>query len=190
MMLLKTIYLVLPLILGGLLQCLVLRFGLFTGLAMPLDLGAKFCGKRVFGDNKTVRGLLVMVFGAVIGMNIQTLLYSSSWFRRISLFDYGQVEPFSAGAALGFGFILAELPNSFFKRQCGIAPGANGTGALFWFFSLLDQIDSIVGCLIAAALTFWVPDCNAVLWILAVGVILHMAVNGVFVLVHVKERIV
>ena len=190
MMLFKTIYFAFPLIVGGLLQCLVLRLGFFSGLAVPLDCGTKFRGKRLFGGNKTVRGLLVMVFGAVIGMNIQSLLYSSAWFRRISLFDYAQIDPLSAGVALGFGFILAELPNSFLKRQCGIAPGANGTGALFWFFSLLDQIDSIIGCLIAAALTFWVPDFNTVVWTLAVGVVLHMAVNGVFVLVHVKERIV
>ena len=190
MMFLKTVYFAFPLILGGLLQCLVLRFRLLSRLAVPLDLGAKFHGKRVFGDNKTLRGLLVMVFGAVIGMDIQIMLYSLHWFRRISLFDYAQVDPLSAGAGLGLGFVLAELPNSFLKRQCGIAPGANGTGALFWLFALLDQIDSIVGCLIAAALTFWVPGWNMVLWTLAVGIVLHMAVNGVFVLVRVKERIV
>lgn len=190
MMLLKTIYFAFPLILGGLLQCLVLRFRLFSRLAVPLDLGAQFRGKRVFGANKTLRGLLVMVFGAVIGMDIQSIAYSCHLFRRMSLFDYGQVDPLSAGAALGCGFILAELPNSFFKRQYGIAPGASGTGVLLWVFGLLDQIDSIVGCLIAAALTFWVPDWNTVLWSLAVGVVLHMAINGVFVLSRVKERII
>ena len=189
MMAIKTLYLAFPVILGGLMQCLVLRFRLFSPLALPLDLGATFRGKRVFGDNKTVRGLFVMVFGAVIGMDIQTMLYSFDSFRRISLLDYAQIESVSAGAALGFGFILAELPNSFLKRQCGIAPGANATGALFWLFSLLDQIDSILGCLIAAALTFWIPDGNTVVWTVGVGVVLHMAVNGVFVLVHMKERI-
>ena len=189
MILIKTLYFAFPLLLGGLLQCLVLRFRLFSPLAVPLDFGGTFRGKRVFGDNKTLRGLLIMVFGAVVGMDIQTALYSFPWFRRISLFDYAQVDPLSAGVALGFGFILAELPNSFLKRQCGIAPGGNGTGALFWLFSALDQIDSIIGCLIAAALTFWISDWNTIVWTMFVGVVLHMAVNGVFVLFQVKERI-
>ena len=189
MMLLKTIYLAFPLVVGGLLQSLVLRFGLLPRLAVPLDFGGKFRGKRLFGDNKTLRGLLVMVLGAVVGMEAQSIVYSFGLFRRISLFDYAKVNPVWAGAAFGLGFILGELPNSFLKRQCGIAPGGRGTGALFWLFSLLDQIDSIVGCLIAAALTFWVPDWNIVVWTLAAGILLHMAVNGFFVLVHVKARI-
>lgn len=189
MMAIKTLYLAFPVILGGLLQCLVLRFTLFARFAVPLDFGATFRGKRVFGANKTLRGLLVMVFGAVAGMDIQTIVYSFEPFRRISLLDYGQIEPLSAGAALGLGFILGELPNSFVKRQCGIAPGANAPGALFWLFSLLDQIDSIIGCLAAAALTFWVPDWNTVAWTVSMGIVCHMAVNGVFVLVQVKERV-
>lgn len=189
MMPIKILYFAFPVVLGGLLQCLVLRLKLLSPLTVPLDLGATFRGKRLFGDNKTLRGLLVMVFGAVIGMDVQTLLYSFAPLHRISLLDYAKIEPLSAGAALGIGFILAELPNSFLKRQCGVAPGANATGALFWIFSLFDQVDSVIGCLIAAAVTFWIPDWNTVVWTLAVGVILHMAVNGVFVLVHVKERI-
>ena len=188
-MFMKVLYLAFPLVVGGFLQSLVLRFALFPGLVVPLDLGGKFRGKRVFGDNKTLRGLLVMVLGAVVGMAAQSIVYSFGLFRRISLFDYAQVNPVWAGTALGLGFILGELPNSFLKRQCGIAPGGQGMGSLFWLFSLLDQIDSVVGCLIAAALTFWVPDWNIVVWTLAAGILLHMAVNGFFVLVHVKERI-
>ena len=189
MMLLRIIYLAFPLILGGILQGLVLRWNLFVGLAVPLDRGLAFRGKRLFGDNKTLRGLIVMVLGSAIGMHLQGRLYSIDVLRKLSFFDYSEIDPSRAGVALGLGFILGELPNSFVKRQCNVPPGGRGTGLCFWFFTVLDQIDSIIGCLIAAALTFWVPDRTVVMLTIVLGVFLHMAVNAVFVIMRVKERV-
>jgi len=189
MILLKVIYLAFPLILGGILQSMVLRWNFFERFTVPMDLGQTFRGKRIFGDNKTFRGLVVMVIGAVIGMHIQGSLYSIEVFRSLSYFDYPQIDLSWAGVALGLGFIIGELPNSFVKRQCNIPPGGRGAGLFFWLFTILDQLDSIIGCLIAAALTFWVPDFNVVMFTLVLGVLLHMAVNGVFVLMNVKERV-
>lgn len=189
MMALQILYLAFPLILGGLLQGLVIRYRILTSLAWPLDLGHTFRGKRIFGDNKTFRGLVVMVAGSTLGMSAQGALFRYEIFRRLSLFDYSGIDLTTAGAVLGLGFILAELPNSFIKRRCDIAPGNRGTGLLFWLFAMTDQLDSIVGCLIAAAVTFWIPPWPVVLGSLILGILLHMAVNGVFVLIKVKARV-
>ena len=189
MMLLRIIYLAFPLILGGILQSLVLSWNLCAKFAVPLDQGLVLRGKRVFGDNKTLRGLIVMVLGSMIGMHLQGSLYSVEVFHRLSFFDYSEIDLSWAGAALGLGFILGELPNSFVKRQCNVAPGGRGTGLFFWFFTVLDQIDSIIGCLVAAALTFWVPDRTVVMLTIVLGVLLHMAVNAVFVIMRVKVRV-
>jgi hypothetical protein len=44
----------------------VLRFDLLQRLKPPIDGGATFRGRRLFGDNKTWRGALVMSCGIVL----------------------------------------------------------------------------------------------------------------------------
>ena len=71
------------------------------------------------------------------------------------------------GFAVGFGFMLAELPNSFVKRQLGIEPGSlpqNAWTKPVWF--AVDQVDSVVGGMLMLSLlvqpgkqfTFLFPD--------------------------------
>jgi len=190
MIIFQAIYLAFPLILGGLLHACVLRWNLFSRLAIPLDFGrCSQRGRRIFGANKTLRGVVVMTAGAVTGIHLQAHLYALSIFRQLSLFDYSRVDALAGGVALGLGFTLAELPNSFLKRQFGIPPGGRGEGMLYWFFMVLDQADSVAGCLLAAALTFWVPDWNVVAAVLAVGIFIHMIVNACFVAMGIKERV-
>ena len=59
------------------------------------------------------------------------------------------------GFALGAAAMLSELPNSFFKRQLDIAPGAPGGGPAMLFFYVVDQVDFLLGAWLVAWL--WVP---------------------------------
>jgi hypothetical protein len=49
---------------------------------------------------------------------------------------------------LGLAYCLPELPNSFLKRRMGIKEGLTSERHKF-FFIILDQADSALGCLIA-----------------------------------------
>jgi len=64
-------YLFAPLLIASSCAGVVLRFNLFAALKRPLDGGAVVRGRRVFGDNKTWRGLVVPVAGCVLAVAIQ-----------------------------------------------------------------------------------------------------------------------
>ena len=169
-----------PVVAAALVHLFVLRMRWLEPLRVPLDGGATFRGRRIFGDNKTVRGAVVMI---VVSMAVMTL---QGVYRLPSLeyFDYGAANLALTGMLLGAGFVVGELPNSFLKRQLGVAPGAHGG---VWH-AVLDQIDSIVGALLLLALV-WVAPWQV--WVIGflLGTGLHMAVNGIFVLVGVKRTI-
>jgi hypothetical protein len=84
----------------------VLRFELLRPLARPLDAGAKFRGRRVFGDNKTWRGAVVM-FGGVVAA---TLLLSCwpAWSRHWPAAP--RAHPLWFAPLLGLGFVAGEPP--------------------------------------------------------------------------------
>lgn len=101
----------------------------------------------------------------------------------ISTFAY-----FLLGAWVGLGFMLGELPNSFVKRQLDIAPGmppAHLWGQRFCF--AVDQLDSVVGGLLALSLVVPVPAWTWIHLIVA-GAVVHWGFNVVFVWIGLKTR--
>lgn len=177
---LRVIWLAAPVIGAALVHVAVIRLRLLQRLAAPLDGGRTCRGRRWFGDNKTWRGAAVMIGASTALAPLQGLARAPS----LEYFDYGQAPMPLVGALLGLGFILGELPNSFLKRQRDVAPGARGG----MFFILLDQVDSLVGCL--ALLCFvWVPPWWVWAWVLVLCSGVHMLVNWVMVLVGVKQRV-
>ncbi len=101
----------------------------------PMDFGKTYRGKRVFGTNKTWRGL---VFGAVVAALVGLLQY-----RVITSSVESTAFIVLATAAMGFGALVGDAVESFFKRQIGIKPGEK------WF--PFDQIDYIIGGLLCVA---------------------------------------
>jgi hypothetical protein len=59
--------------------------------------------------------------------------------------------------------MLSELPNSFIKRQLGIAPGNAGNGFVGVLFYILDQIDMLIGVWLVLSFTVEVTVAR-VLW--------------------------
>lgn len=149
----QAIYLLLPLLPAVALSGLILRYDLFEWSKRPIDGGATFRGRRILGDNKTWRGAASMVFGCVLAVAVQKYIITDrvgAW----AVIDYGNANLFGLAMALGGGAILGELPNSFIKRQLGVAPGQNANGLLGLVFYVWDQTDSIFG--IWLLLVFWV----------------------------------
>jgi CDP-2,3-bis-(O-geranylgeranyl)-sn-glycerol synthase len=155
-------------------------------LMMPLDAGLRLRGRRVFGDNKTVRGFVVMVpaaalafAGVAAALSFSTI--SVPW--PLSIGGYAAV-----GAWAGLGFMAGELPNSFVKRQLDIAPGAGPRGSLAAVVAfLVDRVDSILGALIALSVVVPTPP---MMWayVLLIGPGIHLAFSALLYRLGVKAR--
>ena len=85
-------------------------------LDRPLDFGKSFSGKRLLGDNKTIRGFVFAVILGTLFFYIQTVLYSNNFFRSISLIDY-QHTSLVLGFLLSFGAMVGDAIISFLKRR-------------------------------------------------------------------------
>src|SRR5712692_4521621 len=163
-----------PFILTGLLHIAVIKHGWLGKLAcMPLDRGASLFGRRLFGDNKTYRGGLIVICGVAFFTAIEgAWLERSRWAADLAIVDYQRVNPVAWGLLLGLGCVLGELPNSFLKRRLGIAPGTSPTGAKGVLFWICDQLDSLGGVLVAASI-FSVPRVRVVVWLVFIALVVH-----------------
>src|SRR5262245_343907 len=110
----------LPIVGAALAHAPVLRLDLFPGMKRPIDGGRRWRGRRLLGENKTWRGALVMIAGAACAAIV---LWQWSWFRSRLPLEIRQVGVAPYAVLLAVGATLAELPNSFLKRQLDIAPG-------------------------------------------------------------------
>lgn len=140
------IWLLLPLLGATGFHAAVLRFDWFAILKYPIDAGFRFRGRRLFGANKTWRGIFAVACGAAIVFAVQAeLLHEVSVFRQWECFDYGKVNGLALGFLLGMAAEFSELPNSFVKRQLNITPGSPATGHAAAAFFIWDQIDILLG---------------------------------------------
>lgn len=96
-------------------------------LGYPVDFGLKFKGCRVFGSNKTWRGLF---WGILI-----------SWYV-LSIFvdNFNWDVSYYLGLWIPIGVLGGDLVGSFIKRQCKVGPGEK--------FFPWDQLDSVIGLVV------------------------------------------
>jgi len=150
----------------------------FNFLNYPLDFGKSWRGKRFFGENKTLRGFLGGIIFAIGIVYLQFLAFSFSTFREISLFNYSAINPLIYGFLFGFGALTGDLIKSFFKRRLNIPQGKA------WF--PFDQIDYIVGTIIALSFVFHIPT-TIIIWGLILSLVFHPIFNYSAYLLNLKE---
>jgi hypothetical protein len=138
---------------------------------LPLDGGRSWRGHRIFGNNKTLRGLVVMVPATAAGFALVAAAWPGGAANHpwpLSVAEYAAL-----GALAGLGFMAGELPNSFVKRRLGVPPGAAARGRLLGpLLAAVDRCDSVVGAMVVVALVVPVP---LLTWVLVafVGPALH-----------------
>jgi CDP-diglyceride synthetase len=186
MRLLETVYLILPLLVAGAVHAPVIKKDLMPWLAKPLDFGRSFRGSRIFGQNKTWRGVLLMGVVSVLVVFVQTQAYALEPFHRISIVDYSRTSWFALGLALGLSYSLSELPNSFFKRRLGISPGGISTKRAVVQYGI-DQADSAIGGTLAL-IFFLGLRWDTLALVFALGFLLHVLMDQLFFLFAVKRR--
>ena len=163
----------------------VLRYDLLQGLNRPLDGGGTFRGHRVFGDNKTWRGAIVMFAGTFVAAIVLTRF---AWYRDALPDEVAEASRFAFGALVGLGTVVGELPNSFIKRQLGIAPGAQRRSGAGIAISIFDQADIVVGIWVCL-LPIWAMTVGQAALAFVVFAALHLVVSVVGVALGARKTV-
>jgi CDP-archaeol synthase len=183
------VFLVIALALAGGVHVAWLRSAWSRPFALPIDAGRLFRGVRVFGANKTYRGLMAMpaaaatVFAAFSSLRgaLPAWLESGVWAVPAATLAM-------AGFVSGLAFMLAELPNSFFKRQMNIEPGGTPrTPLLRCVCFVIDRIDSTLGALLGLSLMLPMRPMTWI-WCLLIGAGTHWLFSYWLYLLKLKAR--
>ena len=162
-----------PLFVGLVFHGLCIKFGWLRSLAAPIDRGAVFRGRPLFGANKTYRGVVAVALGSAAGYTLQSVVpaLQPAVFRPLPTLGVALL-----GFALGAAAMLSELANSFLKRQLDIAPGTPGGGPAKAFFYVLDQVDFLLGAWLVA--WPWVaPTPGRVVWSILFVLVVHQLIS-------------
>ncbi len=163
LIILQVFWLILPAGFANFAPVLVAK--IFPQWNFPLDGKHTFRQARIFGDHKTLRGLIAGLFFAASIFKFQQFLFETyPFFQNLSLIDYLH-QPWYLGAWMGLGALTGDLVKSFFKRQFHIRPGTA------WL--PFDQIDWILGALLFLRL-FVDFSFTHFMVALGLGVILHL----------------
>lgn len=138
-------WIILPVVAAGIMHVVVLKLRLLPSLATPIDRGAHWRGRPIFGQNKTLRGFLLMPVLTGCFTSLQSLVERRA--SASSPMGSPTPHPWMAGSLVGLAYCVGVLPNSFVKRRLGVRPGYVATN----FKSLqyiVDQTDSVLSCLL------------------------------------------
>ncbi len=183
----RGVYLVvfLPVLGAYLAHAPVLRYDLLRSLKRPLDGGATIRGRRVFGDNKTWRGAIVMFAGTFVAA---VVLCRFGWYRNALPDEVADAAPALFGALVAFGTVAGELPNSFAKRRLGIAPGQQRRSRAGIAISIADQGDIVIGIWICL-LPIWVMSVGEAAVAFVVFAAAHLGLSAIGVAIGARESL-
>jgi len=126
LLILKSLWLILPAYAAN-------SFAVIAGGGTPVDFGKFVDEKRIFGDGKTWRGLILgIAFGTMVGV-FQTYSSEIIEFPSFGFFPGFFVVLF----CLTFGALFGDLCKSFVKRRLNMERGGK--------LPVMDQLDFIIG---------------------------------------------
>ncbi len=157
------------------------RWPFIKNFNFPMDFGKSFRGKRVFGDHKTIRGLIVGIIFATITLWLQQIAVQNvgwlgDWTSHV---NYESMNTWILGPLFALGALLGDAIESFFKRQVGIKPGDG------WF--PFDQTDYIIGGAIAT-MPFVALSIPQYLLLIAIWFVVHIVATTIGYLIGVKDK--
>lgn len=181
-----------PAVLSGIFVMLWCKLPILKAIAKPIDFGKDFAdGKRLFGDNKTWKGMLGYILFNTLFAVLWGFACQGGALKDLNFFYqyHENTIPFNLliGVLLGLGYSLFELPNSFLKRRLDITPGKSISG--FWkvFFVFLDQADSVFGVALVVWL-FYPLGIGLYLLYILVGAGTHLLLNMMLYFMHLRKN--
>ena len=179
-------FLILAFVIAGLAQTAWFTSPASRRFAQPVDAGAMVRGRRLFGENKTLRGFVVMVPAPAVSFALLAVVAGDP--AALGLWPLSAAGYALAGAVAGFGLMAGELPNSFIKRQLDIAPGHASRGPFAYACQfIVDRLDSVIGMLLALRLVVAVPW-RTVAVVLMVGPLVHWTFSILMCRLGLKAR--
>lgn len=143
---LQLLYFFLPAYLANMSPVLIGRR--LSALAIPMDGGRTLRGKRILGDHKTWRGVLVGIVAGTLVFELQRFVYQAGVAQSLGLFDYS-AHPLLPGLLMGLGAGIGDAVKSFFKRRIDIEPGES--------WPVFDQLDFLLGAYACVSLVYAPP---------------------------------
>lgn len=172
---LLAIFLLVPLVFSGVIHMIIVKKNFFSFLKIPFH-------EKLFGANKTYRGLVVMIIATVVG------IYLNDYLMKLTTNEsmYTGYSLVLVGVLLGISYILFELPNSYIKRRIGIEPGKRAKRFAL-FFTIYDQVDSGFGL---GLVYYFYLNINIVpiVYMLLIGTFVHLFFNVLLYLVGVRKE--
>ena len=179
-------------ILAGILNMAWCKADILKPLQKPIDAGKNFRDKcRIFGDNKTWKGLVGYILLNSLSMVIFGLIFNALNWNQYSFIyqnhDNNLLFNLGVGALIGLTYALFELPNSFLKRRLGIKPGKTANGWWRAFFVFLDQADSIFGLCLVVCL-FYPMSLGLYFAYVLIGAATHILINIILYFAHLRKN--
>jgi len=143
----------------------------------PLDFGRKFCGHRILGNGKTIKGTTAGIFFGIFAGSVQFYiqLYIPEAVNGVSL-NLVVMTPMLA-ALLSAGAMAGDIAGSFIKRRLGKKSGKP--------LPLLDQLGFLVFALLFAGT---MPSIEAVIALLILTPIIHFIANIIGYFAKLKKN--
>ncbi len=158
-----------PIILASTLHMFVVKYDLLSFLKIPIN-------QKLFGANKTIRGILLVPLMTGILASIIIPLFENS--IELNYFLYG--------VFIGLGYCILELPNSFIKRRLNIPSGGKSKEHKA-LFVILDRFDSSFGVILAHYLMTSIEVLTA-LKLIAIAMLLHFSFSFMLYKIGVKKE--
>lgn len=169
---LRLVWLLLPAGVGNTVPVIAARYYLLPALRQPIDGGATWRGRRLLGDHKTWRGLILgILFGSITGY-LQYMLWPQLY--------RSAAGALVMGAAVAFGGLAGDALKSFLKRQLDIAPGKP--------WRPFDQIDWVIGAFITVSFFISLSLLQMIVTIIFFG-ILSWATSAIGFRLKIKKSI-
>jgi CDP-2,3-bis-(O-geranylgeranyl)-sn-glycerol synthase len=135
---------------------------LFGKGSRPLDFKKKMGGKRILGDNKTIRGTaLGIASGIVVGVAEYPIFHALTAVSFTTLI--------AIVALLSVGALAGDIIGSFIKRRIDLQSGRH--------FPVLDQYGFFIFALLFAFPLGYLPGAYGLLFLIVLTGVLHVLTN-------------
>lgn len=133
--------------------------------------------EKLFGAHKTWRGLVLGTLAGTMVFWLQQIAYRQG-FTELAFLDYAHIS-LAYGLLLSGGALLGDIIKSYYKRKENIPPGKSW---IPW-----DQLDFVVGGIVGASFLY-APPFGMAMVLLIVSPLLHLVVNYLGYLLHLKPN--